>query len=141
MLFKPQQAMVCEVTSLVPNDPQRHYEMGQIKTVHSILGPHAKKEFGGAGITDNFIQAMVSNSSLRRYVFGIIHYQDIFSQTLPHVTKYCYEIGASKLESGEIRPVHSICAHWDCADEERDQDKREYEEDSAKLRRGRYGYM
>jgi hypothetical protein len=38
--------------------------MGAAKIIHSILGPHAKREFGGAGVTDNFIEASAMSGTL-----------------------------------------------------------------------------
>jgi hypothetical protein len=133
--LKPLQGMICKVTPVVPGDPQHFYAIGSGKTIHSILGPHAKREFGGAGVTENFIEASASSGTLRWYVFGVIHYEDIFPQTQPHITKYCYQIEGTKSVTGEIRPVPSFCEHWNCADDECDRDRREYEEELAKEHR------
>ena len=133
--LRPLQGMVCEVTPIAPGDPQHFYEIGGAKTIHSILGPHARREFGGAGVTENFVEASANGGTLRWYVFGVIHYEDIFPQTQPHITKYCYQIGATKSVTGEIRPVPGFCDHWNCADDECDQDKREYDAEVAGLQR------
>jgi hypothetical protein len=94
-----------------------------------ILGPQSSIDLGGVGITEPSIQAILKG--FKMYVFGIFYYNDVFPHTDQHVTKFCYQLGANMSEKGEIVSSFSFCAHWNCADEECDEDKRAWNAEVA----------
>jgi hypothetical protein len=72
---------------------------------------------GGGGVGVDLLKKAI-DEGWRFYIYGVIHYNDIFAHSEPHVTKYCYTIGAARNEKGDIEPRTGLCDHWNCADDE-----------------------
>ena len=121
----------------VPNDPEDArsiLQRGGI-SLRALIGPHAKYPIISFGLpaaegAPHGITAILAGK-MRAFTYGAIHYHDIFKGTPEHVTKYCFGIGAEKTRDG-IRPQSYPCAHWNCADEECQGDKRSYEAEVIK---------
>lgn len=94
----------------------------------SFLGPQVTAPIGGIGIPISHIQEMASGA-LRGYVSGSIRYKDRFRKTEPHVTKFCFQIGVSRNDKGLLIPSYGLCQHWNCVDEECEDDKKRYREE------------
>ena len=67
------------------------------------------------------------SDQIGRFVFGSIHYTDIFSKV--HVSKYCFQIDGATYGATGIENLQNVCSHWNCSDEYCDADKKAYDEE------------
>jgi hypothetical protein len=124
---------------LGPNDPEINYQ--QIATqsaqiplgwrramVRAVIGPRDEIAHGEIGMPLHMLQADIANK-LRFYLTASIHYEDIFH--VKHVTKYCYGIGLNTEPDGILKPSYGLCYHWNCADDECIDDRKEYDAEIA----------
>lgn len=96
-----------------------------------LLSGHQSYELGVSEVTPEYLHAMQAKGQ-KMYVFGYIRYRDIFPGTPEHITKYCFVVsGLSDPALGESKPDIGRCLHWNCADNECDADRREFD-DAAK---------
>jgi hypothetical protein len=109
-----------------PWDPD---DVGPYAARTVVLGPHAAQPISGFGVTDGYLTSPIGSL----YIFGVIRYRDTLSDA-QHVTKYCYSISGIPT-IGEKKPSYGLCAHWNCADGECKQDRREYESEVKQLAR------
>lgn len=80
-----------------------------------FIGPHAKADVGGIGVTQDLLQ-YVNNKGGRWYLAGVLRYHDTFPKTPEHITKYCYVLAMALAGDGSLKPHAGLCAHWNCAD-------------------------
>jgi hypothetical protein len=127
----PKQAFYCPTDISGPEDPDdpSHDTLVPAK---SVLGPHAKIPIGGVGVLPGFLQE-ISNTGFKWYIYGSIHYNDIFVNSESHVTKYCFGISLTDLT--EMKPGYGLCEHWNCADDECKVDRDAYDVGMAKTAR------
>jgi hypothetical protein len=126
-----------------PTDPddfiQRPDNPPAVSISRGILGPHDDLLMGPAlPLNERTFQYVLTNR-IGRFYFGAIRYFDLFSNK-ERVTKYCYAVNS--FVSGQdgfdlngpvtvpnVRPFPTLCAHWNCADEDCEADKQRYEEE------------
>ena len=109
-----------------PSDPE---EISKGAGISVFLGPQAAIALGGLGITEPSIRAIIDGFPL--YMWGVIYYDDIFPESKRHITKFCYQIAASKSVNNDIIPNFSFCDHWNCADDECKDDRKAYDAEMA----------
>jgi hypothetical protein len=109
-----------------PHDPEEISKSGSVTTRNFVIGPHSNTRIGGVGITPDDLKP----GSPTFFIYGILTYDDTFSKTLSHKTKYCFEVGPIPVL--EKTPDPSICIHWNCTDDECESDKKDYEADVGK---------
>jgi hypothetical protein len=66
------------------------------------------------------------------YIYGIVYYYDVFPGSPRHKTKFCFSISLTRTGPNtdtDTKIVTSACAHWNCADDECDEDSKQYETD------------
>ena len=130
----PAQAFGCEATPLPPTDPDNF--VLERSTGHAVLGPHSLIPIGGVGTPVPTIEVRLGIAQRTTggewFVFGVIHYNDIFPHTREHVTKYFCSIDANNFSFGKIKPAYGLCKHWNCADDECPKDKEDYEAELQK---------
>jgi hypothetical protein len=59
-----------------------------------IIGPHSSAPIGGNGIPIEGLKSfheVQTSKGVGWYIYGVIHYFDLFPHTSEHVTKYCYD--------------------------------------------------
>jgi hypothetical protein len=119
--------------SIGPVDPEVAFARGRPATF--LVGPHATITVPIAASSD----LSVSNASLKKvkprqmdsYVFGTIHYRDIFDETPLHITKYCFHIGPDGDHPQDTDVSYHYCRFLNCADHECTADKKERERAEA----------
>jgi hypothetical protein len=97
--------------------------------LHAILGPQSIAALDGIGIIEASLRAILQGYPF--FVFGLIYYDDIFPNSKHHITKFCYQIGANLSDKKEIVCNYGFCAHWNCADDECEDDKKAWDADVA----------
>jgi hypothetical protein len=112
----------------LPGDPQDLLKTNT-PTVAAVIGRQATIAVGGIGVTEAFFKTLEPMAPL--FFFGIIQYNDIFPESKHHTTKYCYQIRAIVSDKGELSPSSSFCPHWNCADDECDDDRKAYDAEIA----------
>jgi hypothetical protein len=110
-------------------------------SIKLVVGPHTAVTLpittnSGLLIPDDTIQK-VARGQTAAYVFGTAQYHDIFERTLPHITKYCFQVDATGDGSPSTLVGYHFCRFWNCADYECVADKAEHE--SAELRPAKTG--
>lgn len=118
-----------------PGDPNNLYrtlrQTFKVPARHFVLGPHATAPIGGIGVPvvkNSFVSISdIEAGTIKVYEFGIVRYRDIFPNSPAHVTKFCYELGMDMNEQGVLAPTHTLCQHWNCADDECKEDRAEYD--------------
>ena len=101
--------------------------------IRTILGPHVSQTIAGFGIPIEEAKRRIQGGG-RWFILGAIHYDDRFSNPAARLSKYCFGIGFEITASGEINPTTSPCPHWNCADEECENDKAAYNAETANWR-------
>jgi hypothetical protein len=98
----------------------------------ALLGPQTKLpiEVGGFGIPLIELRK-ISKGEAVYFIVASIHYHDVFKGSPEHITKSCFRIGAAIESDDTIKPSYGLCPHWNCADDECENDRREYEEEMA----------
>lgn len=61
------------------------------------------------------------------YVFGVAYYNDFFSGSKRHMTKFCFVV-QPVLAQEQLQTGYGLCQHWNCADDECAIDKQRYEQ-------------
>jgi hypothetical protein len=124
---------------LTPDDPEIRYERiatqsAQIpleqrrRMVRAVIGPRDEIIHGEIGMPLHLLQADIANR-ISLHLTAAIHYEDIFHKK--HVTKYCYVIGLNTEPDGILKPSYGMCGHWNCADDECIDDRKEYDAEMA----------
>jgi hypothetical protein len=65
------------------------------------------------------------------YVYGAAHYQDRFSGSKEHISKFCFAVGANISDASQ--PASTPCLFWNCIDDDCEADKADYEEALRRL--------
>jgi hypothetical protein len=65
------------------------------------------------------------------FIEGLITYNDVFPSTGLHTLKFCYRLAANISEDNKIIPSYFFCDHWNCADAECDEDRKNYDREIA----------
>jgi hypothetical protein len=132
-------AITCDYLNLnEPSDPAETinlpvFNQGIPPIIHAMLGPQSSISLGGIGIDEDSLRALVSGFPM--FIEGMITYNDIFPGTRLHITKFCYQLGANTSEDKKIVPSYGFCDHWNCADDECDEDRKNYEREIAEGKR------
>jgi len=141
MAFGPKQHMtISHLPEAGPVDPEeRLIEAEELERqnkpsfiTRTILGPHTPQAFAGFGIPIEEAKRRLQEGA-RWYLVGAIHYNDRFSNS-SRLSKYCFAIGFEITATGELDPTTSPCPHWNCADEECEDDKAAYSTETADWR-------
>jgi hypothetical protein len=98
--------------------------------IRTILGPHVSQAIAGFGVPLEETKRRVQDGG-RWFIVGAIHYDDRFSNSSTKLSKYCFAIGFGTNASGDLSPTYSPCPHWNCADEECENDKAAYDTETA----------
>jgi hypothetical protein len=125
-------SIVCDFTRRPePIDPEDLLKRPDFKDKASaaILGPQTAIPLTGIGITEKSVRAIQKGFPL--FVWGIVYYNDIFPKSQLHVTKFCYQVGASISDKKEIVLSYDFCKHWNCADDECKTDRETYDAEIA----------
>jgi hypothetical protein len=101
--------------------------------IRMILGPHVSQTIAGFGVPIEETKRRVQEGG-RWFILGAIHYDDRFSNSSTRLSKYCFGIGFEITASGELNPTTTPCPHWNCADEECENDKTAYNAETANWR-------
>ncbi|NEV79590.1 hypothetical protein DYI24_21385 [Rhodopseudomonas sp. BR0C11] len=124
------------------NDPP---PAGRVRPAHSSLDP----ELVFNSIKDNFpaqpislaakgivpinvggipTGAMIKMAKNRAegYVYGLVRYNDGFAGTPRRISKFCYAVVPLLDADGKLDVKYGLCWHWNCADEECENDKSRY---------------
>jgi hypothetical protein len=88
------------------------------------------QSLGGFGVPVEETKRRLQDGE-RIFVLGAIHYEDIFAGSQQRVSKYCFAIGFSISELGELKSATGPCPHWNCADDECKSDKAAYDIETA----------
>ena len=78
------------------------------------------------------IEDHLNDPSLQFYFYGEIRYNDVFPDTLLHVTKFCFKIALISTPPDRVGAI-DLCSHWNCADEECHADKARYDKELSEL--------
>jgi hypothetical protein len=97
--------------------------------IRTILGPHVSQAIAGFGVPIEETRRRLKEGG-RWFILGAVHYNDRFSNT-DRLSKYCFGIGFEITAADELNPATSPCPHWNCADEECENDKTAYNADTA----------
>lgn len=95
----------------------------------SVLGPHSQmpSNFRGMGLSWGVGEDVMKEKVTPFIYWGYVRYRDIIDGTAEHVTKFCYNVQVSRGPNGDPAPALVQCRHWNCTDEQCDDDKRRYE--------------
>jgi hypothetical protein len=107
---------------------------------HDYLPPIARPFMLNRRTTQDILSGQLGS-----FYFGVIRYYDVFDGSPEHVTKFCYDLNSFVAGGAEgfsasgpglaapaVRPDFAICPHWNCADNECEDDKRRYDEEKAR---------
>lgn len=130
----PGQGIVGYNSPVQPVNPDTFRHTRPIKL---IIGPHASSPIGGIGIPIEALEALhsaqIENSNQAKwFIYGQIYYYDLFPGTPEHVTRYCYDIFTKAADDGGLSPSYGLCPHWNCADDECIEDRKEYDDEVRK---------
>jgi hypothetical protein len=98
-----------------------------------LLGPHDEFVLIGSetGVPAGSI-AKMAEARENYYVRGVIHYRDVFKETVEHITKFCF--AAIPYKSGQETKVSvQRCLYWNCADDDCKDDRERYDHDLSVL--------
>jgi hypothetical protein len=137
---EPDQCPINAYMPFAPYDPDDAFD--SLQTGNAPVGPHAKIPISGIGITEQLLrETALPDNTKRWFVYGSIHYKDRAPDERSHITKYCYIIGQDQRSDGGIDPRMTFCSHWNCADEECQDDKKQFETElSAATRQHRLSF-
>ena len=96
------------------------------RLIRTVLGPHVTQSLGGFGVPIDETKRRIQDGE-RVFILRAIHYEDIFGGSQQRASKYCFAIGFSISETGELNSAIGPCPHWNCADDECKSDKTAYE--------------
>jgi hypothetical protein len=117
--------------NVAPTDPEDaflHPKEPYLIFSGGFIAPKSKTALlpGESGLPQSVIDQMANDKSYF-YIFGVIHYRDRFFGTPEHVTKFCFGALAIKGQDGRGTPGWDVCRHWNCVDEDCQNDKERYE--------------
>jgi hypothetical protein len=94
-----------------------------------LIGPKAEIALVGShsGLPYSAVTKMAEERK-NWYISGVIHYRDVFRETRPYVTKFCY-IAIPYKAGTETRVSYERCLYWNCADEDCKRDRERYDYD------------
>ncbi len=126
-----------------PNDPESFFAIADARPQTYALGPHVELPRTSPPITINgqLFQDIVG-ARVGKFYYGAIRYHDMFDPSIEHITKYCFAVNNFVASTNGIAPqgpaikatampFYTICPHWNCADDECEQDRRRYDEEMA----------
>jgi hypothetical protein len=92
-----------------------------------LLGPKAQDIPVGtqSGIPVNSAREMAI-SRANYYIRGVVHYRDLFKDSIEHVTKFCFAV-IPYLEGNELKSGIQRCLYWNCADDECTKDRKRFD--------------
>ena len=126
-------AVDCDFTRREARDPEDVMNMPLFKDKQlvspAILGPQTAMPLSGTGVREKSMQEIVKGFPI--FLSGIIYYNDVFPESILHVTKFCYQLTAGYSDKKEITPGYSFCTHWNCADDECKTDREAYNAEIA----------
>jgi hypothetical protein len=107
------------------SDPESLYPSGT--KIRMLVGPKSKVTVpatpdSGLWIPNGSI-LWAAKGQTTVYVFGAIHYDDVFENTPEHITDYCFQIEAKGDGSPSTKISYRFCPRWNCADDECKADK------------------
>lgn len=110
-----------------PTDPVAYFEARKREWPPQpiVIGPKGLAQINIGGPTKNHLDNMAKNRA-DGYVFGVAYYDDVFTGSKRHISKFCFVIQPVK-DNDTTRVGYGLCQHWNCADEECDTDKHRYE--------------
>jgi hypothetical protein len=94
--------------------------------IQAFLGAHARNSFIWIDLDQNQIK-MIASGATQSYLYGTVHYYDVFDDTPEHITEFCYRVIVRTLPDDTQRPVPLLCDSFNCADDECPKQRREYE--------------
>ena len=106
-----------------PIDPEEH--MDGLHTTPFSLGPRVDFQRFCNVVSSEKMKVLLQSNG-REGCWGAIRYYDIFPGSKRHITKFCYLIRAFADQDGNLKPESYMCLHWNCADDECEDDKKEY---------------
>jgi hypothetical protein len=121
-------------TARAPTDPEDIFRVtpDYVSKFRGIIGPKTTLPvFGLSGLPAKTIEEMATRRE-NYFVFGVFHYQDWFSNLSNHLTKFCFA-AIPYLEGDKVNVRYEPCLFWNCADDECETDKREYEKEVKRL--------
>jgi hypothetical protein len=127
---------VVSTAMLQPLDPEDMYQKefgaadGNLWRI--TLPPHYNGSLGfpASGIPASSFKTMVEQHQWY-FVFGATHYEDHFTGSKEHVSKFCYAVGAAMNDN--TQPAYEPCRFWNCADEDCEADQARYAAEMRKL--------
>jgi hypothetical protein len=111
----------------LPPDP----EFDETEFNSGPLGPQRSIPIGGVSAPKAAIRDAM-RAKRAWYIYGIVYYYDVFPGSPRHKTKFCFSISLTRTGPNtdtDTKIVTSACAHWNCADDECDEDSKQYETD------------
>jgi hypothetical protein len=118
-----------------PEDPEESFRNPRPPTwvARITLPPHfnGPLHFGQNGIPVNSFKQQVEQHKWW-FIYGTAHYFDRFESSKEHITKFCYGVGAWIDDKNE--PGYEPCLFWNCADDDCEADKLNYEKRQAEMR-------
>ncbi len=109
-----------------PKDPELYYRRespDQIvrifpsKSVPLGTGNRANNRGDGLPILNGSADWDAEGYSIH-FLFGSIHYTDMFDGTPEHITKFCYVLKGTKSGGNLTVKSDGLCPYWNCSDEE-----------------------
>ena len=96
------------------------------------LGARAATFVARYGIPAQTIDAMANNRS-DGYISGVVWYDDVFLRSDHHKSKFCFVVQPVKKGDTPTTVSYGLCQYWNCADDECDKHKREYDAEVASI--------
>ncbi len=93
--------------------------------IQAFLGPHGKTSFIRIELDQDRLQK-IFNETDQAYLYGTVHYYDVFDDTPEHFTEFCYRVFVKQLIDGTLQPATMQCNSFNCADEECPRQRSEY---------------
>ncbi len=114
--------------SFAPGDPEKICNQEKIVWPFQriVLAPKGIIPVQGVGIPKKYIEEMAKNRS-DGYIYGIAYYDDVFSGSKKHITKFCFVVIPVAEPDGTAKIERGLCQYWNCADDECDADKAAYD--------------
>jgi hypothetical protein len=112
------------VASKVPTEPDEQMFLGEANTPHNAayIGPKSVQPSQAIHRPDDFFPIAGAQfiGPPFPYIWGWVIYRDTFKNTNPHITEFCYRLGAFGLSADKKRYLHSWlqCDNHNCTDED-----------------------
>lgn len=111
-----------------PSDPDTLMRLHNYR-IHSFLGARGARQISWIEIPEDALRWSVQNG-WRTYFYGEAIYEDVFSQSTTHVSKFCFLLTGEDGVSG-FQPRAPLCDYWNCADGECKDNEARYSRDAA----------